>query len=152
MATQVATAGAFDPSKDGWVSMEDEGFISLVGPVFEKSVDGESLFSFVSQPKHKNLRGVTQGGMMMTFADRTMGATARSATGQMPQATVQLNYQFLDAVKLGDFVVAKCSVLRRTKSLVFVDAKILVGEHCVGAAQGVWKILAPRQSPEAGVR
>ncbi len=132
----------YDPAQDGWVALEDDGFIGFVGPIWQKSVAGEQLFGFLSQPKHKNLRGVVQGGMLMTFADRSMGATSRSATDQAPQATVQLSYQFLDAVKLGEFIVAKCTVLRRTKSLVYVDGKILVGDRCVGSAQGVWKILA----------
>ncbi|AMJ61962.1 hypothetical protein AXW83_18145 [Bosea sp. PAMC 26642] len=85
---------------------------------------------------------MTQGGMLMTFADRAMGATARSATNQLPQATVQLSYQFIDGVRIGEFVTARCRVLRRTKSLIFVDGEFFIGDRIVGSAQGVWKILS----------
>lgn len=131
----------FDPAAEGWELYDDEGFIGLVGPFWRRSVEGAVEFGFVSQAKHKNRRGVTQGGMMMTFADRSMGMTAWFQNGCEPQATVQLGYQFIDSVATGDFVVARCRVTRITRSLIFIDATLSVDERVVGNAQGVWKVL-----------
>ena len=105
-------------------------------------MDGEApRFGFVMQPKHHNRRGVLQGGMLMTFADRSMGMTCWYANGKQPQATVHLDVHFVDAVHVGEFVEAKCKVVRRTRSLIFMSAELVVGERVAGTANGVWKTL-----------
>ena len=60
------------------------------------------------------------------------------------QATVQLDMHFIDAVQIGDFVEAKCTVVRRTRSLVFMAAELVVGDRVVATAKGVWKTLGKR--------
>lgn len=134
----------FDPASQGWEPYVDDGFIGLVGPFWQRWRDGRLEFGLVSQAKHRNRRGVTQGGMMMTFADRAMGMTALLQNGCEPQATVQLNYQFMDAIRLGEFVVATCRVMRATRSLIFIEATLSVDQRIVGSAQGVWKLLTER--------
>ena len=131
----------FDPAAHGWEMYTDEGFIGLVGP-FWMRMEGESpRFGFVMQKKHHNRRGVLQGGMMMTFADRSLGTTAWHANGQKPQATVHLDVHFIDAVQIGEFVEAKCRVVRRTRSLIFMSGEFMVGERTVATANGVWKAI-----------
>ena len=135
---------AFDPATAGWEPYKDEGFIGLVCPFWQRP-DGESFrYAFMAEPKHHNRRGVVQGGMLMTFADRSMGMTCWYANGQQPQATVQLDVHFVDAVQIGEFVEAKCRVVRRTRSLVFMAADLVVGERIVASAQGVWKTVKPK--------
>ena len=36
---------------------------------------------------------------------------------------------------------ARCTVVRRTRALVFMSAELMVGERVVAAAKGVWKTL-----------
>jgi len=131
----------FDPVVDGWEPYVDDGFIGLVGPFWQRRRDGILEFGFVSQPKHENRRGVTQGGMLMTFADRAMGMTAWYQNGCEPQATVQLSYQFIAAVQIGDFVVARAKVQHISRSLIFIEAALRAEERIIGSAQGVWKVL-----------
>jgi uncharacterized protein (TIGR00369 family) len=132
---------SFDPAADGWQPYTDEGFIGLVGPLWTR-IDGEThLFAFTAQPKHHNRRGVVQGGMLMTFADRALGMTAWYANERQPQATVQLDVHFIDAVQIGDFVEARCTVVRRTRSLLFMSGTLVVGTRVVLSANGVWKTL-----------
>ena len=138
----------FDPPAAGWEPYRDEGFIGLVGPFWsrpQKTDMGDSVrFAFMPAPKHHNRRGVVQGGMLMTFADRSMGMTCWYANERQPQATVQLDMHFIDAVQVGEFVEAKCRVVRRTRSLVFMAAELVVGERVVATANGVWKTLGKR--------
>jgi acyl-coenzyme A thioesterase PaaI-like protein len=61
-------------------------------------------YAFLAEHKHHNRRGVVQGGMLMAFADRSMGMTCWYANERQPQATVQLDVHFVDAVKVGEFV------------------------------------------------
>jgi len=134
----------FDPAAAGWEPYKDEGFIGLVGPFWQRADGGSFRYAFLAEPKHHNRRGVVQGGMLMTFADRSMGMTCWYANGQQPQATVQLDVHFVDAVQIGEFVEARCRVVRRTRSIVFMAADLVVGERVVATAQGVWKTVKPK--------
>lgn len=134
----------FDPATAGWEPYGDEGFIGLVGPFWTRKAGDTHLYAFMAEPKHHNRRGVVQGGMLMTFADRSMGMTCWYANDRQPQATVQLHVHFIDAVQIGEFVEAKCTVVRRTRSLVFMSAELVVGTRVVATANGVWKTLGKR--------
>ena len=101
--------------------------------------------AFLAELKHHNRRGIVQGGMLMTFADRSMGMTCWYANERQPQATIQLDMHFIDAVQIGNFVEAKCKVVRRTRSLIFMSAKLVVGTRVVANANGVWKTLGVNQ-------
>ncbi len=144
-----AKAKPFDPAADGWEAYSDDGFIGLVGPFWNKPKPGAGpddapRFGFMVEPKHHNRRNVLQGGMLMTFADRSMGMTCWYANGRQPQATVHLDVHFVDAVQMGEFVEAHCKVVRRTRSLIFMSAELMVGERVVGTANGVWKTLGKK--------
>ena len=117
------------PAAAGWepYGLDDTGFIGLAGPWWMRKNGDSYLYAFVAEPKHHNRRGVVQGGMLMTFADRSMGMTCWYANERQPQATVQLDMHFIDAVQVGEFVEAKCKVVRRTRSLVFMSAELVVG-------------------------
>jgi uncharacterized protein (TIGR00369 family) len=142
-------ATAFDPRAAGWEPYGDEGFIGLVGPFWQRplrdgSPDDGFRYAFMAEHKHHNRRGVVQGGMLMTFADRSMGMTCWYANERQPQATVQLDVHFIDAVQVGEFVEARCKVVRRTRALVFMSGELVVGERLVATANGVWKTLGKR--------
>jgi uncharacterized protein (TIGR00369 family) len=132
---------AFDPASDGWEAIPDDGFIGLVGPIWQKPDESGMRFAFLADVKHRNRRGVVHGGMIMTFADRALGMTARHANGYKPQATIQLDVHFVDAVQIGGFVEARAEIVRRTRSLIFMKADFVVGERVVATANGIWKTL-----------
>lgn len=131
----------FDPAAAGWTRYSAEGFIDLVGPFWQRPHGDGFHYAFLAEPKHHNLRGVVQGGMLMTFADRSMGMAARHANHNQPQATVQLDVHFIDAVQIGEFVEAHCRIVRKTRTLCFIAADLTVGDRVVATAHGVWKIL-----------
>ena len=131
----------FDPATAGWEPYLDEGFIGLVGPFWMRQSGDSYLYAFMGEPKHHNRRGIVQGGMLMTFADRSLGMTCWYANERQPQATIQLDVHFIDAVQIGEFVEAKCRVVRRTRSLIFMSAELVVATRVVATANGVWKSL-----------
>ncbi len=126
----------------GWSIVTDDGFIGLVGPFFQREIDGKPHFAFPTDKRHHNLRGVLQGGALMTFADRCLGITARFHTKAARTATVQLDVQFIDATQIGELVETTPQIVRATRSLVFLRSEIKVGDRTVGVAQGLWKLLA----------
>ena len=141
MSNEKPAVPPFDPAAAGWEPYGHEGFIGLVGPFWARKAGDSYEYAFLAEPKHHNRRHVVQGGMLMTFADRSMGMACWYANGKRPQATVQLDMHFVDAVQIGEFVEAKCEVMRRTRALIFMNADLVVGTRVVATAKGIWKTL-----------
>jgi len=133
----------FDPAANGWATVEDDGFIGMIGPFWRRKGDESGRLGFLAEPRHKNMRGVVQGGMLMSFLDRTLGSHARHVNRGMPQATAQLNVSFLDAVRIGEFAEAMPHIERIGRSLIFISGSISVGSRLVATAQGIWKYNVP---------
>ena len=125
----------------GWTIVETTGFLHLVGPLWHRVVNGEHEYALVAQDKHHNRRGLVQGGVLMTFADRTCGMTARFVSGRSMLATIQLDTHFVEAGKIGETLVSKPRVVRSTRSLIFVSTEVAVDKRCIAMANGVFKIL-----------
>jgi len=134
-------AGVFDPARAGWTLVKPIGFGELVGPLWRR---GDGRFGFVVEKKHLNFVEIVHGGMLATFADQAMGMTSQRATGSKPHATIELNIQFVDAIRLNEFVEAHCEVVRLTRAIVFMQCKIIVGTRTVATATGIWKIRGER--------
>jgi len=126
---------------DGWSIVETSGFLQLVGPLWQRVVNGEHEYALVAQDKHHNRRGLVQGGLLMTFADRTCGMTARYVSGRPTLATVQLDTHFVDSGKIGEILLSKPRVVRSTRSLIFVTTEVTAEKRCIAMASGVFKIL-----------
>jgi acyl-coenzyme A thioesterase PaaI-like protein len=134
MATEKLTAS-------GWTMVETSGFLSLVGPLWQRVVNGEHEYAIEAQDKHHNRRGLVQGGLLMTFADRSCGMTARYVSGRPTLATVQMDTHFVDSGKIGEILISKPRVVRATRSLIFLTTEVTAGERCIAMASGVFKIL-----------
>src|SRR6201981_1250025 len=126
---------------DGWSLVEATGFIQLVGPLWERALDGVHEYALPTEDKHHNRRGLVQGGVLMTFADRTCGMTARAVTGKATMATAQLDVHFVEAGKIGETLISRPRVVRATRSLIFISTEVTVDDHCIAMANGVFKIL-----------
>ncbi|WP_375411700.1 PaaI family thioesterase [uncultured Bradyrhizobium sp.] len=125
----------------GWSAVEATGFIALVGPLWHRTVGDMHEYALVAEDKHHNRRGVVQGGVLMTFADRSCGMTARFVSGSESLATVQFDTQFVDAARIGELLVSRPRVVRATRSLIFVTTEVSAGERCVAMASGVFKVM-----------
>ena len=78
--------------------------------------------------------------MLTTLADQAMGMTALRASANKPHATIELNIQFVCAVRLSEFVEAHCEMVRLTRAIIFMQCKLVVGTRAVANATGIWKI------------
>ena len=134
LATEKLTAS-------GWTIVETTGFLNLIGPLWQRVVEGEHEYAIVAQDKHHNRRGLVQGGLVMTFADRACGMTARYVSGRPTLATVQLDTHFVDSGRIGEVLTSKPRVVRLTRSLIFLTTEVTAGERCIAMASGVFKIL-----------
>jgi len=139
---QMTTKTSADKLKsEGWKIVETTGFLHLIGPLWQRTVDGELEFALITEDKHHNRRGLVQGGVIMTFADRTCGMTARYVSGKPTMATVQMDTHFIDSGKIGEILVSTPRVVRVTRSLIFITTEVAAEKRCIAMASGVFKIL-----------
>ena len=125
----------------GWTVVETTGFLQLIGPLWQRVIDGRHEYALEAQDKHHNRRGLVQGGVLMTFADRSCGMTARYVSGRPTLATVQMDTHFVEAGRIGEILVSKPRVVRTTSSLIFMTTEVTVDQRCIAMASGVFKIL-----------
>ena len=103
------------------------------GPLWQRVVDGEPEFALITEDKHHNRRGLVQGGVLMTFADRTCGQP-RDTSGKPTMATVQLDTHFVKSGKIGEVLVSKPHVVRTT---IIITTEVTVDKRCIAMASGV---------------
>ena len=144
--TGPAALTAEDLKTQGWRMVEATGFISHVGPLWERTVDRAYEYALLTEDKHHNRRNVVQGGVVMTIADRTCGMTARYVTGHPAMVTVQFDTQFIDAARIGELMISRPRVVRATRSLIFMQTEITAAERCVATASGVFRIFSDRSA------
>lgn len=142
--TGPAAMTADDLRAQGWHMVEGTGFISHIGPLWERTVDGNYEYALLTEDKHHNRRNVVQGGVVMTIADRTCGMTARYVTGHPAMVTVQFDTQFIDAAKIGELMISRPRVVRATRSLIFMHTEITAADRCIATASGVFRIFSER--------
>jgi uncharacterized protein (TIGR00369 family) len=125
----------------GWSLVETSGFLSLVGPLWERVVDGDHEYAILTEDKHHNRRNRVQGGLLMTLADRASGMIARVVSGRPSLATIQMDVHFIDAGKIGELLIARPRVVRVTHTLIFTRTEVVAEDRVVATASGVFKIL-----------
>jgi acyl-coenzyme A thioesterase PaaI-like protein len=116
--------------------------MELIGPLWQQGEGQDLTFGFLAEEKHLNRRGVVHGGMLMAFADQSLGLTAREIIGGLPQATIQLDTHFIAPAVAGEFITVRAEVVRRTRSILFMRGTLAVGERAVATSQGIWKVLS----------
>lgn len=130
------------PVPDGYdTAMLYDPFEIFVGPIFDQRKRGSYKFAFRVDERHVNLGGICHGGMLMTFADSSLGFTAGSTIQSMNYVTVSMQANFLKPAQLGDLVEVAPQITRTTRELVFVRGDFRVGEELVMTAASLWKIL-----------
>ncbi|WP_348762630.1 PaaI family thioesterase [uncultured Salinisphaera sp.] len=128
---------------DGWQIHDEQGFAGLIGPIWERWDDGDTLvLALTLGRRHVNQAGVAQGGLLVTLADRVMGHALRHTLGGEPVATIQLDTQFLAPGQVGETVEGRACITRLTQRLAFIDGTITCGERTLVQARGIWKRLA----------
>jgi uncharacterized protein (TIGR00369 family) len=131
-------------------SMPDGEFAAMIGPLFIRHAGAEPRFAFRAASKHTNARGVVHGGVLLSFADQTLGLTVQRAVGSVDVATVSLNCDLVASAKPGDLIEGEASVTRITKRLIFVKGRLFCGDRVIMDASGLWVPTKPAVSGSAG--
>ena len=120
----------------------NKGYMKHLGGLDLKRID-ESNYEFTVQVKdiHLNTGKIAHGGFLSTIADTGMGTAAHRVAGDKRCVTINLDIKFISAGMLGDNLKGSVKVLKKTKSLVFINCEIFNDKGIVISASGTWKIL-----------
>lgn len=131
----------------GWMTWGNgsDPFETHAGPFyFRKQDDGRYSAAFQPEPRHLNGGGALHGGLLMTFADFSLFALAFDAMTGVHGVTLTFNSEFVGAGDLDGWVEAQGAVIRRARSVVFVQGQLLQRARPLLAFSGTIKILPAR--------
>jgi acyl-coenzyme A thioesterase PaaI-like protein len=115
-------------------------FARHLGPLYERTGKDGYTRAFRVAPNHTDGEGVCHAGMLMSFADTTLGHAVTRARG--PEwATVRLVTDFIAAAQLGEWVEGLGEVAGINGDLVVVRGRIWCGERTIMIGAGVFKML-----------
>jgi len=120
----------------------NQGFMKHLGGLELKKID-DANYEFKVEVKeiHLNTGKIAHGGFISTIADTGMGTAAHKIAGDKRCVTINLDMKFISAGILGDKLVGKVKILKKTKTLVFISCEISNSSDIVASANGTWKIL-----------
>jgi len=125
------------------------GFMKYNGGVLFKTISQDEYhFKTTIKENHLNAAGITHGGFIAAFVDAGAGTAAHRSAESSPCVTVSLELKFISMVRLGQELIGKTKIQKKTKSMVFLTCELLVANKIVATASGVWKIL--KKLPGAG--
>lgn len=131
----------------GWKTWGNgsDPFETLAGPFFfREEADGQFRAAFQPEHRHLNGGGALHGGLLMTFADFSLFALAFGAMAGDHGVTLTFNSEFVGAGDLEGWVEAQGGVIRRTRSIVFLQGQLVQRGRPLLAFSGTIKILAAR--------
>ena len=111
------------------------------GLLFRTISENEFEFRTTIKENHLNAAGITHGGFIATFIDAGAGTAAHRSADQNPCVTISLEIKFISPIKLGQELIGKTKIQKKTKSMVFLTCELTAENKIVATASGVWKIL-----------
>ncbi len=119
-----------------------KGFMQNIGDLSFKKIDDSNFeFSIKISDNVLNTGGIAHGGFIATIADTGMGNAAHLAAGNRRCVTINLDIKFISAGKLNEKLIGKVRVLKKTRTLVFINCEILGSSNIIATGSGTWKIL-----------
>jgi len=118
------------------------GFMKHNGGLLFKTIsENEYQFKTTIKENHLNAAGITHGGFIAAFVDAGAGTAAHRSTNQNPCVTISLELKFISAVQLGQELIGRTKIQKKTKNMVFLTCELSASNKIVATASGVWKIL-----------
>ena len=120
----------------------NKGFMKYLGGLNLKKInDTEYEFSVDIKEMHLNTGQIAHGGFLSTIADTGMGTAAHRVAGDRRCVTINLDMKFISASMLDDALKGTVKILKKTKTLIFINCEISNDKGIVVSSSGTWKIL-----------
>ena len=118
------------------------GFMKHNGGVMFRNIsETEYEFKSTINENHLNSAGITHGGYLSALVDAGAGTAAHRSANNLPCVTISLDLKFIGASKIGDEIIGKVKILKKTKTLVFLFCELKCNDKIITSGSGVWKIL-----------
>ena len=111
------------------------------GLMFRNISETEYEFKSIINENHLNAAEITHGGYLAALIDAGAGTSAHRAADNAPCVTISLDLKFIGASKIGDEVIGKTKILKKTNSLIFLFCELNCNDKILASASGIWKIL-----------
>ena len=119
-----------------------KGFMKHNGGLSLKRVDSSNYeFNVEVKDYHLNSGKFAHGGLLATIADTGMGTAAHQIAENKRCVTINLDIKYIGPAKERDLLLGKVKILKKTKSLVFINCEIINQKDLIVTASGTWKIL-----------
>ena len=117
------------------------GFMKHNGGLLFKIIsENEYEFKTTINKNHLNAAGITHGGFIAAFVDAGAGTAAHRTTDNIC-VTISLELKFISSIQLGQELIGKTKIQKKTKSMVFLTCELVAENKIVATASGVWKML-----------
>jgi uncharacterized protein (TIGR00369 family) len=140
--------GAIPPPPEGFAPSKSRGEFQLHnGPIFHRFPEDDPTrveHALFIQPKHTNGLGVLHGGMLSAFLDGALGGAVLRGAGQ-PALTIHLSVDFLQMARCGAWLIGEARMTHATRDVAFAEGHAAIGDHVVGRASGVFKLMGARR-------
>ncbi|NND83308.1 MAG: PaaI family thioesterase [Gammaproteobacteria bacterium] len=105
----------------------------------DEAADPELVYylGLTLQEKHAGAPGRGHGAVTMAMLDDVMGRAASKSMNQLCY-TATMTTNFCAASRVGQFLLARATVSRKGKNLVFVDATLHAEDCLIATATGTW--------------
>ena len=121
------------------------GFMKHNGGVLFRDIsETEYEFKSIVTENHLNAANITHGGYLSALIDAGAGTAVHRCAENQPCVTISLDLKFIGASKVGDEIIGKVKILKKTKTLVFLFCELKCNDKIITSASGVWKILIKR--------
>tara|TARA_B000000460_G_C21400618_1_gene342235 strand:+ start:275 stop:694 length:420 start_codon:yes stop_codon:yes gene_type:complete len=118
------------------------GFMKHNGGVLFKTISKKEYeFKTTINQNHLNAAGITHGGFIAALVDAGAGTAAHRSADNNPCVTISLELKFISAVKLGQELIGKTIIQKKTKSMIFLTCELQAENKIVATASGIWKML-----------
>ena len=120
----------------------NQGFMKYLGGLSLNKIDNTNYeFDVEIKEMHLNTGKIAHGGFLSTIADTGMGTAAHQVAGDRRCVTINLDLKFITAAQLGERLNGKVKILKKTRTLVFINCEISNTKDIIVSASGTWKIL-----------
>jgi len=118
------------------------GYMKHLGGLLLKKVSDELFeFNVTVRDIHLNTGKIAHGGFLASIADTGMGTAAHRVADNKRCVTINLDIKFISAAKIGENLTGTVKILKKTKTLIFINCEIKNNSGIVILASGTWKIL-----------
>ena len=111
------------------------------GLMFKELSENEYEFKATIKEFHLNKREITHGGFICSLIDAGAGTAVHRASNNQSCVTISLDVKFIAPSRLGDEILGKVNILKKTRSMLFVNCNLYINKNIIASATGVWKVV-----------